>query len=320
MTMKSSGNATRVLEQIGNSVPPQLAKIIAISVRQQVLQPTRELSYQVRDSEFKSTFRKRQRDRTIHFKKVAARIIRNRYKIQDSVGKLKTSHETYFVEYKNFFEKVRIQNPLRASLDDKGQIFQVNIEDRGDELGILIRSVRSHSRKTVRISMSGLSKCLGRIDRLQADAELSNFEDLFSIWNIIEESLTKKSHFFTLIDIYGHYANRGDTVKIRTEFGFSLKTPTQRALQHFGCSENCGAFLPSRVLTQKLCTNESGLRKVTKDLRSMRYDFRMTSTHPTIASDQLICTYPFPLLSNKAHLERRVTTVMGNGDHADHVK
>ena len=47
---------------------------------------------------------------------------------------------------------------------------------------------------------------------------------------------------------------------------------------------------------------------MTKELRSMRYDLRMTATHPTIPSGQLLCTYPFPLLSNKAHLERRVAT------------
>ena len=43
----------------------------------------------------------------------------------------------------------------------------------------------------------------------------------------------------------------------------------------------------------------------------MRYDFRRTATHPTIPSDQLICTYPFPLLSNKAHLEKQVATATG---------
>ena len=85
----------------------------------------------------------------------------------------------------------------------------------------------------------------------------------------------------------------------------------QRALQHFGCSENCGAFLPSRVMARELRTNAVGLGKVTKELRSIRYDLRTTATHPTIPPDQLICTYPFPLLSNKAHLERRVATATG---------
>ena len=304
------GNAHRVLEQIGNSVPPQLAQVIAISVRQQILQPARILTYPVRTPWFKSTFRQRQRDRTLHFKKVAAREIRNCYKTQGAVGKMKTSHETYFVEYKDFFKKFRLQKPLRGSLDNnnKGRVFRVRIEDQGDALRIWSICVGSAAKKSVRISISGLSKCLGRIDRLRAEAELFSFEDLFSIWDIIEENLTKKSKFFTLIDIYGHYANRGDTVKIRTEFGFRPRTPTQRALQHFGCSENCGKFLSGRVLTREFSTNTVGLRKVTKDLRRLRYDFRMTATHPTIPADQLICTYPFPLLSSKAHLERRVAT------------
>ena len=310
------GNANRVLAQIGNSVPPRLAQVIAISVRQQILEPAQNLAYPVRGPVFASTFRKRQRERTLHFKKVAAREIRNRYRAPEAVGKPKTSYETYFVEYKDFFKKSRLKDPLRGSLDKKAQVFRVGLEDHGDELRIWSRCVHSDAKKNVRISISGLSKCLGRIDRLLAEAELSSFQDLFAIWDIIEESLTKKSNFFTLIDIYGHYANRGDTVKVRTEFGFRPRTPTQRALQHFGCSENCGAFLPSRLLKFALRTNAAGLRKVTKELRGVRYDLRTTATHPTIPPDQLICTYPFPLLSSKAHLERRVATATGIFDAA----
>ena len=305
------GNANKVLEQIGNSVPPRLAQVLAVSVRQQILRPARDLTYPVRDPGFHSTFRQRQRDRTLYFKKVASRDIRNRYKTQEAVDTLKTSHETYFVEYKDFFTKSRLQAQPHGSPDKKGRLFRVGIEDHGDTLRIRSRRVRSDAQMGVRISISGLSKCLGRIDQLLAEAELSSLEDLFFIWDIIEESLTTKSNFFTLIDIYGHYANRGDTVKIRTEFGFRLRTPTELALQHFGCSENCGVFLPGLALTRKFRTNAVGLSRVTKELRSMRYDFRMTATHPTILSDELICTYPFPLLSNKAHLERRVATAPG---------
>ena len=117
-------------------------------------------------------------------------------------------------------------------------MFRVGLEDQGDETqNVEPLCIRGDAKKSVRISISGLSKCLGRIDRLLAEAELSSFEDLFSIWDIIEENLTKKSNFFTLIDIYGHYANRGDTVKIRTEFGFSTKDPdaaSASALRMFG--------------------------------------------------------------------------------------
>ena len=217
------GSPNRIVEQIGNSVPPRLAEVIAISVRQQILQPTGNLSYPIRDPEFSSTFRQRQRTRTLHFKKVAEREVRKLKNTNDVIGILKTPPETYFVEYREFFNKTRLPSPPRSPLDREGQVFRVGIEDQGDMLNISIGCVRSSAKKSVRISISGLSKCLGRIDRLLAVAEVSNFRDLFSIWDIIEETLTKKSNFFTLIDIYGHYANRGDTVKISTEFGVQIR-------------------------------------------------------------------------------------------------
>lgn len=302
------GTPSRALEQIGNSVPPRLAQVLATSVRHQILQPAPHLEYPVRDPGFKSTFRQRQRTRSLYFKDVAKREIGKLYGSKEAVGILKPSRDAYYVRYRDFFDKSRLCSPPQESSDTRGQVFRVDIEDRADTLKMVSRCIRPKARHSVHISISGLSKCLGRIDRVLADAELSTLRDLFYLWDIIEENLTTKTRFFTLIDIYGHYANRGDTVKVRTEFGFSPETTSQRTLQHFGCSENCGAFLPTEALQLQLQTDAEGLRAATRDLRGMRYDLRMATTHPTIPSDKVICTYPFPLLSDRAHLERRVAT------------
>ena len=156
------GNANKVLEQIGNSVPPRLAQVLAVSVRQQILRPARDLTYPVRDPGFHSTFRQRQRDRTLYFKKVASRDIRNRYKTQEAVDTLKTSHETYFVEYKDFFTKSRLQAQPHGSPDKKGRLFRVGIEDHGDTLRIRSRRVRSDAQMGVRISIFWAEQVLGQ--------------------------------------------------------------------------------------------------------------------------------------------------------------
>ena len=90
------GTPNRVLEQIGNSVPPRLAQVIAISVLQQILQPAGNLEYPIRDPEFSSTFRQRQRTRTFHFKKVAEQELRKRNETKEVIGIMKTPPENLF--------------------------------------------------------------------------------------------------------------------------------------------------------------------------------------------------------------------------------
>jgi DNA (cytosine-5)-methyltransferase 1 len=77
-------------------------------------------------------------------------------------------------------------------------------------------------------------------------------------------------------------------------------------LEFFGTSENCGGFLNEFSVAELLAVTVEELEQLVLELRSMRWDVRTHRTHPTIRQDGLLCTYPFPLLSEKAQLERRL--------------
>jgi DNA (cytosine-5)-methyltransferase 1 len=126
------------------------------------------------------------------------------------------------------------------------------------------------------------------------------------MWDAIQDVLVQNSKFLTLIDIYGHYANRGDTVTIQTDIIGGATSPLVRALRFFGDSANCGKAMSRVLVNSSLAINGDELDKLIPDLRSMRFDIRTRKTHPTIAPGMVLCTYPFPLLSDKAHLERRL--------------
>src|SRR5262249_5755553 len=141
---------------------------------------------------------------------------------------------------------------------------------------------------------------------LTANASVADLHDLFFVWAAIEEALIKNSKFLTLIDVYGHYANRGDTVKIRTDVIGGKANILTRALRFFGNSLHCGMAVSRAVIKSELSITDTELNDLVLELRSMRFDIRSRQTHPTIASGMLLCTYPFPLLSQKAQLERRI--------------
>lgn len=303
---KIQGNYSKVLEQIGNSVPPKLAYVLATSVREQVIVKNKVLTFAVRPLSFQSTFRQRQRERSKSFKAIAAREIKKRYDGYSlEPSSLPPSNENYFVVAENFFERRKLsKRPRRAD----SPLYEVKVEDTGPLINLNLRRL-DISRSNVwpaHISIDGLAKYLGRIESVEIEATMVDPMDIFQIWAIIEDVLVSRSRFFTLIDIYGHYANRGDTIRVKTTLPPRSNSDLIRAMQFFGDSHMCGDFISKQALATSLRVREKDLDDLIERLRGIRFDVRTSVTHPIIGPGRMLCTYPFPLLSAKALVESRV--------------
>jgi DNA (cytosine-5)-methyltransferase 1 len=298
------GTFGKVVEQIGNSVPPGLAQVIAASVREQLLRPGKVMKYPVRSHDFVSTFRQRQRERTNHFKEVAKREIAERFPNIIPIDLQKANSKTdFFVGYDGFFNKETMFE--LSKVNSEKRFYSITEERIGSRIDLIIKPVVGRAKRQIEITISGLSKYLLSVDVLHCKAGMGDHDDIFRVWDLIEDSLTKDSQFFTLIDIYGHYANRGDTVKVATKLSGGKKTSVEKAVEFFGSSQNCGQFLSNLDFAQAVGCEQGATRELVFKLREMRWDVRLPETHATIRDERMLCTYPFPLLSGKAQLERR---------------
>lgn len=298
------GKFGKIVEQIGNSVPPGLAEVIAYSVKEQLLRPAKSLKYPTREQGFVSTFRQRQRERTKHFKAVAQREVALRFPNVTSIDVLKANSKTqFFVGYDGFFNKETLAELSKAKSSKR--FYDVTETRIGNHIDLTISPVAGKTKRQLDVTISGLSKYLLDFDVLHCKAAMGDLDDIFRVWDLIEDSLTKDSQFFTLIDIYGHYANRGDTVKVVTKLSGHRKTSVEKAVEFFGSSENCGQFLSNHEFASAVDCNLHDTRELVLKMREMRWDVRLPETHATIRDERMLCTYPFPLLSGKAQLERR---------------
>lgn len=304
------GRYNKVVEQIGNSVPPILAYVTAISVREQLLDSTNKLTYPIRPDDFKSTFRQRQRARNKHFHEVARREIAERFSVPVETDTAALQHDEYFLRTNGFFGRERSVIPS-AEVEPTHREYRTTLDWAGEHIELSIANIVTPEDVGLKysIEISGLKKYLRRIDTIRVDSLIEDMDDVFHVWATIEEVLIKRSEFFTLIDIYGHYANRGDTVKVKSNFAGDPGGTLGEALQFFGQSENCGEIERIGAVAERLQVEIDELLAVVNAMRSIRWDIRTSATHPTIADDAVICTYPFPLLSEKAHLERRVQSL-----------
>lgn len=297
------GSYNRVIEQIGNSVPPLLAYVLAVSVRDQLFFRKKSLKYERRPFGFQSTFRQRQRDRTKQFSEIASAEIKRRYpNNKKAILTSRRKNEQYFVRANGFFD--RNKYAVKPAVDkSKESAYQVSIQDIGSDLAIDIRKCDTLKKnlRNSEIHVSGLKKYLARIDCVDVKARISSSDDIFSVWHIVEQALVARSRFYSLIDIYGHYANRGDTVKIASSFDLlDSNKMAIRTFNYFGQSENCGAFIGLNDFSEALKIPSQKLDNTIKNVRKIRYDVRTFETHPIIGLHRVLCTYPFPLLSARA--------------------
>ncbi len=302
------GNYGKVVEQVGNSVPPLLAKVIATSVREQLLDKEGGLTFPCRAFGYAPTFRQRQRERTKHFQAVADRVIDERFggRTVAAGPAVKRQPSTYFVSYDGFFGKlVWERNP---GAKGAGRVFEAAVEFDKRDVGLTFNRINAGKacRRRIKIEIGGLHEGLTVVRKLTANGSVADLQDIFFLWDAIEDVLVKHSKFLTLIDVYGHYANRGDTVAINTDIIGGMATPLVRSLRFFGQSLNCGQAVARAVIRSALNVTDAELDELIGELRGMRFDIRTQKTHPTIAPGMVLCTYPFPLLSQKAHLERRL--------------
>lgn len=296
------GSYTSVLEQIGNSVPPRLAYVIASSVRDQLLVQKRRPEFSKRQPGFQSTFRQRQRLRTKEFEKRASAAIAERYgaiRVPAERPKGKPV-ESYFFTPANLFD--------RSMVSERGEAkYTVAVAERKTHISIKFKALEATQKNAFSLEIKGLKKYLPHFDTLNVEGTADKLEDIFHVWATIEGALKKRSRFFTLIDIYGHYANRGDTVKIAGEWGFAESGTILRAANWLTSSENCGDFVDLKQFASLVKVKETSIPSLIEKLRKIRFDCRSSLTHPIIGEGRLICTYPFPLLSPRALVESRVT-------------
>lgn len=301
------GNFSRVVEQIGNSVPPLLAHCIAISVREQLLDKTGPKILAARPSDFKSTFRQRQRLRSHEFDKIAERSISEQY--NSGTKKASTSDnqprkETYYLNPNNLFDKKQYKNS--SKLDQSSPIYKILVSERNKAINLKFSNENVTTTDSFEIIISGLTKYLPNYETLTAAGSMAEVGDIFHIWGAIEDALVKRSRFFTLIDIYGHYANRGDTVNIIASFHVKQKSALILALNYFANTDKCGDFIEYNALKTALNLSRQQLDRVIEEMRDIRFDIRTAKTHPIIGDGRVLCTYPFPLLSPRALVESRV--------------
>ena len=277
------------IQQIGNSVPPQFARILALSVIEQVFGYKIPLPLEYISPKQELTFRKRKRELTNHYKKIA----------KEAIAMLAPSKRTTSNDLKE----------IRFSIsDDFG--FQQN--DSGDFI-----AESAMTKQSWRINLRNASACSG--NKLAFTIKITPV----SLWSlpvneVILESYTQEENAYTAIwkafdFLLQNQGFKADLVQLCGYYqyapAFNAKLIMHDTIQIFEndllnqtlplvCSGRVTrAAYETEDLAEVLDIKATEVPVILSKLKSMGYEVRSSGTNLSIGKNTYLIPYIFPTLT-----------------------
>ena len=281
-----SGSKQVAVKQIGNSVPPQLARMMAIAVRQQVFATKFPFEISLLEDGEKLSFRKRKRDITAIYRKKAEMAIKA---MRNEPGSLPNSRKYYCTLSSNF--KFQESESSKAN-------FMVEVMWK-DKLTITVRDVNSHDNDFVDTPIKIFIKPRNEKWQLGVHNVIllvkSNAKvGLTVAWKAFEQELIINAIKADLVQLNGYYQY---IPKLISECEISDTVEYANALRVITCKRT----IPEITSTKKLATewniNPKDVYQAAKHLRDLGFEIRNHSTNPQIEENHWLIPYAFPTLT-----------------------
>jgi DNA (cytosine-5)-methyltransferase 1 len=287
------GGRGTAIHQIGNSVPPQLARVLALSIREQVFGRSIPIALSYLEAEEVLGFRSRKRDLSKAYQEKARRAIESRGRSQSlSAKRLPNSVERWA-------DSGFAWSPFPI---ESGQPYKVRLKRLkkkwGAEVSSNASSVASKFRLIVR--HSGAGDWLLPIDQLEASGDKLDFLSLFAAWRSLGELVSSETAIADLVQLSGYYQYQSALECRLDVYSPDEMTKEWRAIQQVVSGAGVGVTCAPEVLLEAWGIEDidiADVREVLLSLRSAGYEVRSHRTNPQIQSGMYLIPYSFATLT-----------------------
>ena len=286
-----SWNKQTQLHQIGNAVPPQLARILALSIRNQVFSTDFGFDIPYLNESEELGFRKRKRLLTKQYQEKAKLAIS---KLQNNIVKISpTSHE-YFATLSDKFD---FQTVEKDSAD-----FYVSIE-WSNKLKITIYDMQIDELPNNNDCLFSIhvSPDFGdwglNVDEIQVDCFSSRPLSYTLAWKSIENELIRNNIKADLVQLCGYYQY---TPKIKCALIHADDNEQISFLANVVNGNVTRRMISVNSLADQWNISADEVLDYAQQMRRLGYEIRNSSTNPQIKQDQWLIPYAFPTLTPKS--------------------
>jgi len=279
------GGRSSSINQIGNSVPPQLARILAISVLSQIFAVSLPFEFPLLHPSHTLTFRKRKRLLTTEY------VAKARRALKASGGELAHKNPTrrnYAAQLTSDFRLLRTRSPNDS--------FRVSFHPTRTRWSISVNRARSRRGQfTIKVGPRTLLGWPLPTRAVLLTANALDREAFTSVWKAFETELAHLHIKADLVQLCGYY-----------QYEPSIITQME-ILRHVSPFWTAVTRIVAQVGTRRPIRVENaaslwGLPEkqiwpFAEFLRTLGYEVRNTNTNPKIPNETLLVPYPFPTLS-----------------------
>ncbi|MBD2522933.1 DNA cytosine methyltransferase [Nostoc sp. FACHB-133] len=294
------GNRQISIEQIGNSVPPQLGRILALSILEQVIKFKLPFPISYLPENKKLGFRQRKRKLTeIYSQKAKSAIIdlRKAGKIL-SIPRLKYEEKGTTIRFlstdfswttKQTSQSVKIY--ISYDLNDSCWLFTAGINDNCEEEDQFVIDINPSCGHDEWV----LGTCSVKLCAKALDTQLYT-----SLWKAFEEKLTEATGKADLVQLSGYYQYNARISGIITFHPKLEVKPLWRVIQCVARCIGTAAQLSATELADLWGVKAEDVFSYLQSLRAMGYEVRNHNTNPQIPKGEYLIPYAFPTLNPKS--------------------
>ncbi len=279
------------IHQIGNSVPPQIGRVLALAVLDQIfgIVPPTAISYLEENEEL--NFRKRKRELTKHYANKAAQAINNL--------NLEKDHRVYVPEPKVLYldknlsiGKENSQNSLRGEIDYSFEYDQLKIN-------IVFEKTEKDDQLILNISKNELVKSdlATPFSNIQIISNGNSINHFSFLWKVLEEYLFSNYGVDDLVQFSGYYQY---IPKIKASLCCSIKKPLWDVVSKIVSGDFVNVQMNINSMSKHYEVEEKTLLEILKELKLFGYEIRNHNTNPQIPKDEYLIPYIFPSMNNRS--------------------
>lgn len=278
-----SGKKQVAVKQIGNSVPPQLARMMAIAIRMQVFGTVFPFELSFLEDYEELSFRKRKRDLTNEYRKKAEVALRT---IKSKAEGLPKSHE-YCCSISQSFQF--------TTSDPSVSDYRVSV-DWKDDLHITVKDMGGNCQNeviAVQITPRNGAWSLG-VQKVVLSVYTPSSLAYTVAWKAFEQELIANSIKADLIQLNGYYQY---TPKLVCNCTIDPVVPNAAAIKSVIEENAIPAILTTEQLAEKWKTTVDHVLGIAEFLRGLGYEIRNHYTNPQIEPGHWLIPYSFPTLT-----------------------
>lgn len=278
-----NGSKQVKIKQIGNSVPPQFARFLALSIRDQVFNEPMPFKLNYMSSKYK-----------LQFNSYKRKLSRAYYrKAEEQLKSQKINHHQTIT---NHDHSTSLTDNLTFSVDKANSNYSYKVRTFNNNLNITVNGTTT-VKDYIQVTLH-LLEPLGpqRINTINLKSTANDLVSYAVMWKALDHELIEYHLKGDLVQLNGYYQY---DPKMKIEAHIPHGFPISKQLMHMILSNDITAkpFMPNTI-AHLLNIDTSTLKAQFISLKKIGYEIRNHNTNAQIPVGQWMIPYAFPTLTN----------------------